>query len=59
MLTFTNDCSKILVANEGRSGKDIGNKFLDPLGSVTIIERERGDAPPSERTVLFTGQNGR
>lgn len=59
MLTFTSDCKKILVANEGRPGKDINNVFTDPEGSITIIERERNGAPPSERTVLFTGQNQR
>lgn len=59
MLTFTGDCKKILVANEGRPGKDINNVFIDPAGSVTVIERERSGSPPSERLVLFTGQNQR
>ncbi|XP_061172912.1 mesenchyme-specific cell surface glycoprotein-like [Saccostrea echinata] len=58
MLTFTSDCKKILVANEGRPGKDINNVFVDPEGSVTIIERER-TGNPSERTVSFSGQNQR
>lgn len=59
MLTFTGDCKKILVANEGRPGKDINNVFTDPEGSITVIERERSGSPPSERLVQFTGQNQR
>lgn len=59
MLTFTGDCKKILVANEGRPGKDINNVFIDPEGSITVIERERSGSPPSERLVQFTGQNQR
>ena len=53
MLTFTPDCRKILVANEGRSGKDIANQFMDPPGTVTIIQRERY-GNPSETTVDFS-----
>lgn len=59
MLTFTSDCKKLLVANEGRPGKDINNVFTDPVGSITIIERDRNGGPPSERTVSFTGQDQR
>lgn len=59
MLTFTSDCKKLLVANEGRPGKDINNVFTDPVGSITIIERDRHGGPPSERTVSFTGQDQR
>ena len=49
MITFTHDCRKILVANEGEAGKDEMGKFFDPEGSISIIEFATSDLhlPPS------------
>ncbi|KAK3098613.1 hypothetical protein FSP39_021234 [Pinctada imbricata] len=52
MLTFNPQCSQLWVANEGRPGKDIANKFMDPVGSVTVIERET-TGNPTERFITF------
>ena len=54
MLTFTPDCSKILVANEGRPGLDMSKQFTDPTGTVTIIQKNGF----SEQTVDFSKGDG-
>jgi hypothetical protein len=46
------------VANEGRAGRDIANKFMDPPGTVTMIEREKY-GNPSEHMVDFSKGEGR
>ena len=38
MLTFTNDGSKVLVANEGEPEEIAGPALNDPLGSVSVIQ---------------------
>ncbi|XP_033749729.1 mesenchyme-specific cell surface glycoprotein-like isoform X2 [Pecten maximus] len=58
MLTYTPDCGVLLVANEGRPGRDITNKFVDPKGSVHIIRTERTGSP-SEKIAGFESFNSR
>ncbi len=50
MITFTNDCRKILTANEGEPEDGI-----DPEGSISIIDLNRGTV----KTVDFRRFNGR
>ena len=57
-MTFTHSCKQVLVANEGRAGRDIANKFMDPPGTVTMIEREKY-GNPSEHIVDFSKGEGR
>ncbi|XP_069138534.1 mesenchyme-specific cell surface glycoprotein-like [Argopecten irradians] len=58
MLTYTPDCDELLVANEGKPGRDVNNKFLDPKGTIQIIRREKTGSP-SEKTAGFDGFNDR
>ena len=46
------------MANEGRAGKDIGNNFMDPPGTLTIIQRER-HGNPSEQFMDFSAGESR
>ena len=62
MITFTRDCQKIIVANEGEAGKDEHGKFLDPEGSISIIEFGQHDLhqpPKAVRTADFRKFNHR
>ncbi|XP_078681785.1 mesenchyme-specific cell surface glycoprotein-like [Branchiostoma floridae x Branchiostoma belcheri] len=57
MLLFTRDCRKLIVANEGKDGGDGNGNFLNPEGSLTIIDFSSDDLPNSDhiqtRTVNF------
>ncbi|CAH1230731.1 Hypp331 [Branchiostoma lanceolatum] len=57
MLLFTRDCRKLIVANEGKDGGDGNGNFLNPEGSLTIVEFSSEDLPNSDtismRTVNF------
>lgn len=56
MVTFTNDGTKVLTANEGEPD-DLYQ--LDPEGSVSIIDISGGVANAAVSTVTFTGFNGK
>ncbi|XP_060073649.1 mesenchyme-specific cell surface glycoprotein-like [Ylistrum balloti] len=58
MLTYTPDCAAVLVANEGKPGRDITNTFQDPPGTVQIIRKPRTGSP-SEQNVNFDKFNSR
>ena len=58
MLTFTGDCSELLIANEGRPGRDVANVFKDPEGTINTLARQ-GNGSPSERNVKFSGFENR
>lgn len=59
MITFSSDCRKIFVANEGEPGKDHNWKFADPQGSVSIIDVNALDEEGTEAvvTIDFTAFN--
>lgn len=38
--SFTPDCKKILTADEGEAGMDAEGNFINPEGSVTIVDLE-------------------
>ncbi|XP_060066488.1 mesenchyme-specific cell surface glycoprotein-like [Ylistrum balloti] len=50
-MTFTNDCSKLLVANEGRPGV-LNGIFTDPDGTVSIITASSGSSPSTRELSL-------
>ena len=50
MLTFTNDGSKVLVANEGEPNDDYS---VDPEGSISIIDISGGAASASATQINF------
>jgi hypothetical protein len=52
MITFTPDGERVLVANEGEPSDDYA---IDPEGSVTIIELEKGAANISRSDVITAG----
>ena len=57
-IAFTPQCSKLLVANEGEAGMTKKGKFINPEGSVSIIDMkklEKGEA--AVETVDFTSFN--
>lgn len=57
MLTFTPNGDCILVANEGEpSGYGAG--FVDPIGSITIVDMRNGVANATAQNVDFTQFNG-
>ncbi|MBP6002140.1 MAG: choice-of-anchor I family protein [Pyrinomonadaceae bacterium] len=57
MLTFTPNGDRILVANEGEpSGYGAG--FVDPIGSITIVDMRDGVANAAAQNVDFTQFNG-
>ena len=54
-MKFTSDCQKLIVANEGRGGQDAGaSTFVDPFGSVTIINRNDVGGGPAIVTIDFS-----
>jgi len=55
-IKYTSDCNTVVVANEGIAGKDEGGFFVDPPGSVTIIQSER-TGNPSVKMVDFSEFN--
>lgn len=55
MLIFISDCKKFFVVNEGRLGKDINNVFIDLVGFIIIIERDRYGGLFFEWIVFFIG----
>ncbi|XP_050401100.2 mesenchyme-specific cell surface glycoprotein [Patella vulgata] len=57
-IKFTSGCSKLIVANEGRHGKDPFNRFSDPEGSVSIISIPTTGSP-TERIADFNQFNSR
>ncbi|XCF06294.1 esterase-like activity of phytase family protein [Tamlana crocina] len=50
MLTFTPDCSKLLVANEGEPSDDY---TVDPEGSITVIDLTSGIASATASHINF------
>ena len=57
-IAFTPQCTKLLVANEGEAGMTKKGEFINPEGSVSIIDMkklEKGDA--AVETVDFTAFN--
>ncbi|XP_021368602.1 mesenchyme-specific cell surface glycoprotein-like [Mizuhopecten yessoensis] len=52
-MTFTNDCSKLLVANEGRAGL-VNGVFTDPDGTVSVIDMALVDTTTPCTTELST-----
>jgi DNA-binding beta-propeller fold protein YncE len=54
MLTFTNDGTKVLVANEG---KPDGDYQVDPEGTVSIIDISGGAEATTVQTVTFRAYN--
>lgn len=38
MLIFTKDCSTVLTADEGEAGGDENDVFINPEGSVSIVD---------------------
>lgn len=55
-IRYTHDCSRVVITNEGTAGKDEGGAYVDPEGSVTIIESEK-TGNPSVRLVDFNNYN--
>ncbi|KAH3841724.1 mesenchyme-specific cell surface glycoprotein-like [Dreissena polymorpha] len=55
-IKYTPDCRRVVVTNEGSAGKDEGGAYIDPEGSVTIIEDER-TGNPSVQQVDFLKYN--
>lgn len=51
MITFTKDCRKILVANEGEAGKNEMGKFFDPEGGVSVISFSTSNLAMEEPSV--------
>lgn len=56
MLTYDKTGKLVLVANEGEPNSDYS---VDPEGSVTIIDVQRGPSKAKARQVGFTGLNGK
>ncbi|ESP05519.1 hypothetical protein LOTGIDRAFT_152377 [Lottia gigantea] len=57
-IEFTNNCAKLVVANEGVHGKDPFNRFSDPEGSISIITIPTTGSP-TERIAGFNQFNSR
>ena len=61
MVTFSPDGSKILVANEGEStfAEDVQNgvTFVNPVGSISVIDMSGGAASASVQTATFDAFN--
>ncbi|GMH36363.1 hypothetical protein BSKO_04231 [Bryopsis sp. KO-2023] len=61
MLTFSKDCEKIFVANEGEPGKNKDGEFVDPQGSISIIDvqklQETNNVEDSVNTIDFKSFN--
>lgn len=57
MLTFTHDCKKVLVANEGEPNSYNQPDSVDPEGSITIVDLRHGVAHASSQNVGFAGFN--
>ena len=57
-LSYTPDCSSMVVLNEGKPGKDYASKYVDPAGSITIIHGEKTGFP-SVQTATFDQFNNR
>ncbi|KAH3841725.1 mesenchyme-specific cell surface glycoprotein-like [Dreissena polymorpha] len=55
-IKYTPDCNIVVVSNEGSAGKDEGGAYVDPEGSVTIIQGEK-TGNPSVRLVDFLDFN--
>lgn len=55
MLTYDKTGKLVLVANEGEPSDDYS---VDPEGSVTIVDVQRGPARAKARQVSFAGLNG-
>ena len=55
-IKYTPDCRRVVVTNEGSAGKDEGGAYIDPEGSVNIIEDER-TGNPSVQQVDFLKYN--
>lgn len=58
MLTFTSDCRKVLVANEGEPNSYGQPDSVDPEGSVTVIDLENGLTKATAVNVGFGHLNG-
>eukprot|EP00803_Ostreobium_quekettii_P005992 evm.model.scf_664.4 EVM.evm.TU.scf_664.4 scf_664:26489-33952(-) len=63
MLTFTPNCSHILVANEGEAGRDEHGEFKNPEGGVSVIDvlglLTSPDPADAIRTANFSAWNDR
>ncbi|XP_060066489.1 uncharacterized protein LOC132546789 [Ylistrum balloti] len=58
-LKYSNDCGKLLVANEGRPGL-VNGVFTDPEGSVSIIDMTFADtSAPCSRELTFSYFNSK
>jgi DNA-binding beta-propeller fold protein YncE len=57
MLTFDDDGKRVLVANEGEPNSYGQADSVNPEGSVSIIDLERGVASAAVRTAQFTAFN--
>lgn len=53
MIKFSSDCQKILVANEGEPGKDHNGNFVDPQGSISVIDVNALDEEDTEAVVTI------
>ena len=53
---YTSDCGTLVVANEGTAGKDEGNTYFNPEGTITVIHGER-TGNPSVRNIDFSNYN--
>jgi len=58
MLTFTPDGRYVIVANEGEPNSYGEDDSVDPLGTVSIIDLDRGLAGATVRSVDFRAFNG-
>lgn len=58
MLTFTPNCQKVLVANEGEPNSYNQASSVDPEGSVTIVDLNSGVVNATSTNVGFTEFNG-
>ena len=57
-IKYTPDCGSVVVANQGKPGKDLLGKYLDPPGTVSVIHGEK-TGNPSVQLVEFNAYNSR